>query len=561
MLHTRITSSVEKCFLDQNAEDFAPLSFIRMMKNQRLSLQFLYQLTEPFDFGSFAFLKVQLSGVLADYAEMHTVEQAAVLTPIGLNSGDENYLRKTPGLYPDWLQEMHHEGKVLAVHDQLRSLWIELAPFDRVPAGTYPLTVTLWNNDQQVSENTVTVEILDADLPEQPMKVVHWFHPDCLANYYDCEPWSERHWKIVEAFAASAAKYGLTGILMPLYTPPLDTQIGHERRPCQLLEITVTDGQYAFGFDKVDRWIDMCDRVGLPDLEITHLFSQWGAEHAPNIRATVIENGEKQENVRIFGWDDAACGERYVTFLNAMLPAFIEHLKARGDDKRLLFHVSDEPQAMQIPQYQRVKNAVKDLLAGYPVMDALSHYEFYEQGIVETPIVSIRSIDTYLDHGVKDLWAYTSCAPTSGGSNRFIPMPLWRTRGIGLALYKYAIKGFLHWGFNFYNNMQSFDSINPYIETSGENCMPAGDAFLVYPTQNGTPNSSIRQIAFYEALEDVRALTLCESFYGRDRVIAEMERALGDDVQFMKSVQSSEQMLRVRNRINDMIADALLMKK
>ena len=42
MIRTKLVSSLEKPFLHSSIEDYAPLSFIRMMKNQRLSFQLLH---------------------------------------------------------------------------------------------------------------------------------------------------------------------------------------------------------------------------------------------------------------------------------------------------------------------------------------------------------------------------------------------------------------------------------------------------------------------------------------------------------------------------------------
>ena len=51
--------------------------------------------------------------------------------------------------------------------------------------------------------------------------------------------------------------------------------------------------------------------------------------------------------------------------------------------------------------------------------------------------------------------------PGAGGySNRFIAMPSYRTRSIGMQMFGYGIKGFLHWGYNFYNTQYSREQIN-----------------------------------------------------------------------------------------------------
>ena len=341
-------------------------------------------------------------------------------------------------------------------------------------------------------------------------------------------------------------------LLTPVHTPPLDTAVGGERTTTQLVDVTLDDGEYSFNFDKLDRWIEMCNRVGIRYFEVAHLFTQWGAGHAPKIMATV--NGEYK---RIFGWETDATSEEYIRYLRAFLTAFLAHMRARGDDKRCYFHISDEPNKLHIDRYRAVKESVADILEGYPIMDALSNFEFYQDGLVELPIPASDHIEPFIEAGVKGLWTYYCCSQAVGVSNRFIAMPLWRTRSIGLQLYRYNIVGFLHWGYNFYNNMHSRDAINPYLDTCAGYAFPAGDAFSVYPAHDGSALESVRILSFYEALQDVRALRLAETLCGRERVIEEIERIFGEEIRFDKCAKSAKPLLEIREKINEMIANAI----
>ncbi len=555
MYQIKLVSSLEKPFLQSNIADFEAVSFIRMMKNQRLSLQLFHTVTGE-DAPLRALLSLCIEGALADYATARTVELVPVAYPVDPALPDDNYLSKEPGLYPDWLQPLHYDGAVSVLRNQLRAVWIEIDPQGAVPAGSYDLTVSLVAGDDVFASTSTTVEVVNAELPPQEMYLTQWFHCDCLANYYHCEPWSERHWEIVENFARTARKNGINLLLTPLFTLALDTRVGGERTTTQLLDVTVTNGAYSFGFDKLDRWIDMCDRLDIPYFEISHLFTQWGAGHAPKVMATV--DGEYK---RIFGWDTDATGEEYTRFLRTMIPAFLDHMKnykgGRGDDKRCFFHISDEPNLEQLPQYRASKAVVADLLEGYVIMDALSNYDFYAEGIVSTPIPATNHIEPFIEGNVPDLWTYYCCGQCQDVSNRLLAMPGWRNRSIGMQMYKYDIAGFLQWGYNFYNNMSSVDTINPYADVSGEYWVPAGDPFSVYPAEDGTAYESTRILVFHEALEDVRAMKLCASYYGKERVVAEMEAVFGREIKFSTCATSSQMMLAIRARIDELIAEAV----
>ena len=554
MIQTKITSSMEKCFLDSNIENYPELTHLSALKNERISFQLFYtddtvDATLPYRASNY---NLQIEGIEKDLVSVRRVESVPVTIPSLNEGGDGNFLRTTPGLYPDPLLPLH-KGGIFVMRGQLQSLWVEIDLGERLPRGEYTVTLKLTDGQKEVhAENTLTLTVIDALLPPQEMILTQWFHCDCLATYYNVEAWSEEHWRIVESFAATAAKNGINMLLTPIHTPPLDTAMWGERKTVQLVDVFVNNGEYSFNFDKLDRWIEMCNRVGIRYFEIAHLFTQWGAAHAPKIMATV--DGEYK---RIFGWETDATSEEYTHYLRTFLTAFLAHMKARGDDKRCYFHMSDEPNKLHIDRYRAVKASVADILAGYPIMDALSNFEFYQDGLVELPIPSNDHIEPFIKAGVKGLWTYYCCSQAVGVSNRFIAMPLWRTRSIGLQLYKFNIVGFLHWGYNFYNAALSRNAINPFVDTCAGNMFPAGDAFSVYPAQDGSALESVRIISFYEALQDMRAFQLAESLCGRERVIEEIERAFGEEIRFDKCATSAEPLLKIREKINEMIAGAI----
>ncbi len=548
MIKTALISSLEKCFPDQQVEDFAPLKALSVLKNERFSVQLLYK-SEP-DHAGRAIVRVD--GALAPFASVRSVKNIPVDIAIFPGADTSNYLRTEPGLYPDLLQPLHYSGAVSIMKDQTQSAWIEFDLDGTAAAGTYPMAVTLVDGlGNEVAKECFEVKVINATLPEQTMRVTQWFHCDCLANYYNVPAWSEEHWRIVENFARTAQRNGINLLLTPIFTPALDTVIGGERTTVQLIDVCKNGDQYSFGYSKLDRWIDMCDRVGIKYFEIAHLFTQWGAAHAPKVMATV--DGEYK---KIFGWETEAAGEEYSTFLRAFLVSFLDHMKARGDDKRCYFHISDEPNTEQLESYKAAKAVVADLLEGYPIMDALSNFEFFKQGIVPLPIPSNDHVEPFIEAGVPGLWTYYCCGQLSGVSNRMMAMPLWRTRSIGYQFYKYDIAGFLQWGYNFYNTCGSVDPINPFLDACGEYWVPAGDTYSVYPAQNGEAMESIRILSFYEALQDVRAMKLAEEYYGKDAVVAALEEILGE-IKFSRCATDAKTILSMRERINEMIAAAV----
>jgi hypothetical protein len=465
---------------------------------------------------------------------------------------DDNYLRTTPGMYPDLLAEPEEDGVFLR-SGQWQSLWIDVETGKDMPAGTYPVRLELLDEEGKVLGGAQTrVEVLNACLPEQKLIHTEWFHTDCLADYYGVEPYSERHWEIIRNFVKTAVERGVNMILTPVFTPPLDTQVGGERTTVQLVDVFVKDGRYSFGFDRLKRWMDLCTECGVRYFEISHLFTQWGAKAAPKVMATA--DGEYR---RIFGWDTPAVGGEYTRFLASFLPALTAKLRAWGIAERSYFHISDEPGADELESYLAAKNSVARFLEGFHMIDALSSYDFYERGAVSKPVPSSDHIAPFIDHRVPGLWVYYCTAQYLKVSNRFISMPSARNRIIGVQLFKYDIEGFLHWGYNFYNSQNSLHKIDPFATTDCEGAFPAGDPFLVYPGVDGRPLESIRLMVFQQALLDLQALECLASLKGKEYVMQLAEGGLGEPLTFDSYPKSDLYLLALRDRVNHEIAAAV----
>lgn len=547
-LSCKFISALEKCFRDEHLEDKPELKEISMLANEHLSAQLAIYETNP-NVWTKVVSKVKVVSPIADCVTVRNVEQVNISMPIAKGAGDDNFLRnKEPGLYPDLLTPLRYDGSALCVLNDLRALWIDIRPEGKHEAGVYPVTIELYeeNKEDLAATATLQVEIIGASLPEQDLLYTQWFHADCLASYYNVEMLSERHWEIIENYVKAAVDGGINTILTPVFTLPLDTMVGGERPTCQLVDVTKTGDKYSFGFDKLDRWIDMLLRNNVKVIEISHLFTQWGAKHAPKIMATV--DGEYK---KIFGWETDATGEEYVTFLKAFLTDMLVFLKAKGVDKMCRYHISDEPHIDHLDNYLSAKNAISEILDGYFIMDALSNFEFYKTGAVMCPVPSTLHAEPFLEvEELPERWCYYCCCESSAVSNRFVGMPSARNRIMGIQMYKNRIDGFLQWGFNFYYNRFSCDLINPYQDASGDFFVPAGDAFSVYPKADGTALDTIHFLVFKHGIEDMRALKLCESLYGREFVLNLMEGNLEEEITFKKYPKEADYILNLREKVN-----------
>ncbi len=504
-------SSLEKVFCDEAPRGEAPE--VQGFQNEIISYQLAF-CHQPETEWNTPFLRIEVQCPLK--IRVRQVKQVPVQRP-AFPQTDDRYLRKTPGLYPDLLREITPYN-LRAIPYQWSSLWVEIEPDGAAP-GVYAAAIRITDESGcELAAHTQEVTLLPGFLPKQKLIHTKWLHTDCLAQYYHVPVFSEEYWRIAEQFIRAAVAGGINMILTPIHTPPLDTRVGGERLTVQLVDVKVENGQYRFGTDRLRRWIRLCRDCGVEYFEMAHLYTQWGAKHAPKIMASV--EGEEK---RIFGWETDATDGAYAAFLNAYIPAIRTVLREERVEEATWWHISDEPSLEALPGYLAAKGQIEQALRGCCVMDALSNFAFYRQGAVSTPVVATNHAQPFIDAGVSDLWLYYCCGQHERVSNLFIAMPSERTRILGMQLFKYAVQGFLQWGFNFYNSQYSDYPIDPYAVTDGDGFAQSGDMFQVYPGEGGRPEPSIRYMVFREALQDLRALEWLAELEGREQVLPLLE--------------------------------------
>lgn len=538
-----IFSSLEKIFPNEPLPENT-LPALSVLKNEKADFQIAFSVQKG-DTVSFS-----AGGELSAYLRFFTVR----LIPAGLNApkkSDDYFISKNKAEYPELLWPIANE--FTAEYDGVNTVWCEIVPSPLLPAGEHTIDFQI-----QVSENapmhcSIDITVIDAELPKQELIYTNWFHSDCLMEYYKIPVFSEKYWRVTESFLKRANEYGMNCVLTPLFTPPLDTQVGKERPTVQLVDVKATGkNQYTFGFEKLDRWLSMCDRCGIEYYEMSHLFTQWGAKHAPKIIADV--NGETKQ---IFGWKTRAAGKEYSAFLHQFSAALIEYIDRKGIREKCLFHVSDEPSGLMIFSYKKASRIVHECFKGFKIIDALSDYRVFKMGLIELPVPANDHIKPFIGK-VKELWTYYCCVQADHYvSNRFFSMPSARTRVLGLQLYKFDVRGFLHWGYNFYFSQYSKGLIDPYKVTDAGGSFSSGDSFVVYPGENGEPLDSLRLHVFYNGLEDMLALKLLESKVGKEKALAVLEESLESPLTFRDYPHSAEWLLKTRERINRAIAENL----
>ena len=431
------------------------------------------------------------------------------------------YLTRTPALIPDALipysgQPVRHSSAFAQI------FWLDIT----IPHCAPSTAITICAHSRKGAlQGSITIPLTVAAcaLPPQSVRHTEWLHCDCLCQAYGCEMFSPRFWQILKNYLTEAAAHGIDTLLTPVITPSLDIEPNCRRMPCQLVAISEHPQGLHFDFSNLEKWVSLAQECGIRYFEIAPFFTQWGAQYAAEIYFQTPDGP-----VSRFGWDTPAFSDDFRSFLGEFLPALVQELKNLSILQHTYFHISDEPSLENMENYRTARNLIAPYLQDCRIIDALSDHRFWEEGLVSIPVVSEDHLAPFLpDTQEKEIWTYFCCAQDRLVPNVFLSMPTGRGRIIGALLYVEHIRGFLHWGYNFWSSQFSKSPIDPYRVTDADGGFPSGDGFLVYPGADGAVVPSIRLKALRDGFQDHRSLCLLESKVGRQAVLDLIFSTLG----------------------------------
>ena len=532
-------SAMEKVFVDKTPKNTEKSGIC--LKNARYNFQIAIN-----GKARKYFCKIKVEGTLADFITVREVQNVPVNFAFPEYNDDPFVLSKKAGLYPDLLAPITSVGFPMFVN-QWKAFFLTVAPNGEklLPVGKHEIVISALDvSDIVLAKTTYQLEILDDVLPQLPIFNINWLHYDCISNYYNVPVFSERFNQLLDEYVKNMLVHDINSIMVPLFTPPLDTAVGKERKTVQLIQVQFAGGRYEFNLEPLRTFIRRMRALGVKYFEFSHLFTQWGGTSCPKIIAT--ENGEEK---RIFGWDTPSDSEEYISFLTQLLPQIVKLTEEEGIKQDCFWHITDEPSEKAIPLYSKLKGIVQNLVGDMEIIDALSEYAFYEKKLVTIPVVETIKFKDF--QGRCDKFAvYYCCTIKENLSNRFIALPGLRTRILGLQCYMHNVAGFLHWGYNFWNSVNSLTPINPWRVQDAVGAYPAGDGFVVYPGENG-PLDSLRLEILSDGWQDYRIALLAERYAGKAAIQALLEKEGMKDFDIYP--HEPKKYLNIRKKLLDII--------
>jgi hypothetical protein len=405
----------------------------------------------------------------------------------------DELLRLAPAFFPDPLFE---DFPYQLPANRTDSIWITIyAPAGAKP-GTYRGEAVFETEAGRVGAEAFQIRVAEAVVPErQTLKVTNWFNtsPQHLARYYQSTGEDERYWEVIANIGRVMAAHRQNVILTPVRS---------------LATPRIEGDKLAYDFSRLDRWVETFDKAGVSFIEGGHLLDRVSGYQTPlRVPSWIIENGQIVD--RKLEPEDTRAEASLASFTSALH----EHLKQRGWTKRYVQHIHDEPHGDERPHYNRFAKLIRRNLPGIPTLDAVSLDQdlafFSEVSDIWVPVLGSfdKQMDKLREHAAKggQAWFYTCIYPQGRHLNRFIDLPLVKTRLLHWLNFRYDFTGFLHWGGNYWSP-EPFANVQPIIN-DGTTLLPAGDNAIVYPwPEKNSVISSIRLEAMREGIEDYELL-------------------------------------------------------
>ncbi len=539
----KLVSALTKVFHDEAPEPYPADCPASLLMGEVFSFQLAYALTSPWQ-GELPRVRIAFDCQLP-----FRVRQVTGV-PVRFPKYEDDpgaYLRDTPGVYPDLLQDLADTDHICLYPGFWSALWVDIEPGPAAQAGDYPMAISILSQaGQELATAEITLNLLNARLPEQKVIYSRWLHVDSLAATYHQPMFSIEHIRVLRSFIHLAAKRGMNMVFTPIHTPPAHSRDGRERPVTQLVDVFVTPLGYNFRFSKLRDFVSLCRHEGVRYFEMAPFYSPQGGYRAP-----IIMGVQEGAYTRLFGPETDALDPAYQAFLAAYIPALIKELSYLDILDQCFFHLTDAASQEDREQFMQLMALTGPLLSGVKVLAAMPDPAFIPDQINNlVPTPGFSQLERFSGVQTPCRWASLNGNYRGGYADSLIAMPGSRARVLGTQLFVMDIQGISHWALNYYAAEVEGYPIDPYMNTDCDGLSPAGDAFLIYPGQGGIPEESIRMMLFLHAIQDLRALRGLEAKIGRDQVLALIKEYLKGPLSLKEYPGDQRLLLNLRHQVN-----------
>lgn len=389
-------------------------------------------------------------------------------------------------------------------------VWITFKIPKTLNPGVYEGNITITSNEYPSIKHKIKLNIKDQVLPEPEdykFDLDLWVNPSVIAEYYNLEHWSDKHWDMIAMYLEDYASRGGKNILTtitnePWHKPWLNgtthsqiefgyrSMVGWERD---------NDGNWSFDYTIFDKYIDLASKLGINKSINAYSLTPF---HTKQVIQYFDRADGKNKTLELDIED-----KLYVKVWSDFLTSFKKHLINKGVFKKTYLGFDEKPHDVLYKIQELIGEVAPEFLdriviAGhaeattYATNLSISYMFFPEQpldGRSEFPIH--ETINKRKKEG-KQTTFYLCAEPAH--PNTLSYSPAIEAQLIPWLVLKYNTDGYLRWA---YNNWTE-DPFNKPVFIHNQ-----GDDYYVYPGKNG-PISSIRWELLKEGIEDYELFTI-----------------------------------------------------
>ncbi len=411
----------------------------------------------------------------------------------------------------EYYPEVIYSDKPVSIDSgKVQLVWIEIITDKTALPGNYrgEITVSAENSDKTVVLD-FSLEVLNIIMPDTKdylFDTEYWSYPYNCAYYYDVEPFSDEHIEILKQHMMLYKSLGGHAVTASIVEEAWGGQTyGGDRKihyPSMIKWIKKSDGQWTFDYTHFDKWIKLNKSIGIANKIICYSMMPWNG-----IIRYYDEYSKKEKRVKI----NCADKRRYEKVWLPFLKSFVSHL----DDMDWFENTYigfDERHHMKtaLDLIDSVKN--KD---GLVLKKSAAFNDFKHNadvfGRVDSASVGLDQIRANLEdfknqvkrrrENNQETTMYTATEHIPNSFTKSIPVESYWTIMFAASL---NTTGFIRWAYDAWVK-------NP-LEESTHWSFPAGDCFLVYPSEKNEncheSKYSIRLAKLDEGVRDVNKLYL-----------------------------------------------------
>lgn len=424
----------------------------------------------------------------------------------------QDYIFYNDGInYPDPLL---NSTSIDINENETQGIWITVYVPKEAASGDYTGKVTVHTSEGDfevaIKLMVYSVQLPDSNEGEFTMEYWSfftgaWYHgyseATFIKNYYGYNKYSDEWWTVIDKAAENMKEHRINVLLVRTQDLLLDAGTSVDM-----------EGNYTFNWSLFDKYIQhFLDKGVIKKLVGFQLLEQFSVDHVHVIKR------DSEGNMKIINeLVGSKCAENW---LDQYLPALRAHLKEKGWLNIWIQHIADEPNHNP-DAWVSTREKVRKYIPEIKCSEALDVTKLNDQliGHIDLWVPRAEQYDENVDffntrkEAGDEVWTYTCCEPSPKYFlNKFIDRPYWYSRLLSWGCYKYGLSGFLHWGYNYWDESDTNFGLNPSANFKG-------DGFIVYPdAANKTIKNSVRLIATRDGVEDYELFKILER---KDPVLA-----------------------------------------